>query len=393
MPIEDCRTDFPLLTHLHYLDSASVSLTPIQVADAVREFDLQYRANVGRGVHRLARMATLRYEEAHRTVARFIRGEDGLLVATRNTTEAINMVARGLPWERGDRVVTTRAEHHSNLLPWLRLRECGVEVTLLDPLPDGTVPLEAFEEAIDGRTRLVAVTHASNVLGSVAPVKAIGRLAHDHGARILVDGAQSVPHRPVDVGDLGCDFLAFAGHKMLGPMATGVLWMSEPVIEPLLLGGGMVEAVSDEEVRAAPGAGRYEAGTPNVSGLLGLARAVEYLEAIGMDAVRTHEEALTARLLAGLSACDGVRVLGPDGRTPRIGVVAFDVDGYHPHDVAHVLDEAVQVLVRSGHHCCQPLMEHCGCPDGAVRASLYLYNTEEEVDLLTATVGELARQG
>lgn len=393
MPIEDCRTDFPMLAHLRYMDSASVSLTPVQVADTVREFDLQYRANVGRGVHRLARMATLRYEEAHRSVARFIGGEHGLLVATRNTTEAINMVAAGLPWQRGDRVVTTRAEHHSNLLPWLRLRERGVEVTLLDPLPDGTVPLAAFEEAIDSSTRLVAVTHASNVLGSVAPVKEIGRIAYDHGARILVDGAQSVPHLRVDAADLGCDFLAFAGHKMLGPMATGVLWMREPVIEPLLLGGGMVEAVSDGEVRPAAGAGRYEAGTPNVSGLLGLARAVEYLRAVGMEAVRAHEVRLVARLVAGLSACDGVRVLGPGASEPRIGVVSFDVEGYHPHDVAHVLDEAVQILVRSGHHCCQPLMEHCACPEGAVRASLYLYNSEEEVDLLLATVGELVRQG
>jgi len=393
MSIETCRNDFPLLSHLHYLDSASVSLTPVQVADAVREFDLEYRANVGRGVHRLARMATLRYEEAHRTVARFINGEKGSLVATKNTTEAINMVSLGLPWKRGDRVVTTRAEHHSNLLPWLRLRERGVEVTLLDPLPDGTVPLEAFEAAVDDRTRLVAVTHASNVLGSIAPVRSIGQLAHDHEAMILVDGAQSVPHLPVDVVDLGCDFLAFSGHKMLGPMATGVLWMREPVIEPLLLGGGMVEAVSDDTVRMTAGAGRYEAGTPNVSGMLGLARAVEYLEAIGMDAVRAHEEVLTARLLDGLSACEGVRLLGPDSRAPRIGVVAFDVDGYHPHDIAHVLDEAVQILVRSGHHCCQPLLEHCGCPEGAVRASLYLYNTAEEVDLLAATVGELVRMG
>ncbi|MEN6342392.1 MAG: cysteine desulfurase [Methanospirillum sp.] len=393
MLIETCRNDFPLLSHLHYLDSASVSLTPVQVADVVREFDLEYRANVGRGVHRLARMATLRYEEAHRTVARFIHGEKGSLVATKNTTEAINMVSLGLPWAQGDRIVTTRAEHHSNLLPWIRLRERGVEVTLLDPLPDGTVPLEAFETAVDDRTRLVAVTQASNVLGSIAPVRSIGQLAHDHGARILVDGAQSVPHLPVDVVDLGCDFLAFSGHKMLGPMATGVLWMREPVIEPLLLGGGMVEAVSEDTVRMAAGAGRYEAGTPNVSGMLGLARAVEYLETIGMDAVRAHEEVLTARLVDGLSACEGVRVLGPDGRVPRIGVVAFDVDGYHPHDVAHVLDEAVQILVRSGHHCCQPLMEHCGCPEGAVRASLYLYNTAEEVDLLAATVSELVRMG
>lgn len=393
MPIEDCRTDFPLLKHLHYLDSASVSLTPVQVADTVREFDLEYRANVGRGVHRLARMATLRYEEAHRTVARFIRGDDGLLIATRNTTEAINMVARGLPWERGDRVVTTRAEHHSNILPWLRLRERGVEVVLLDPLADGTVPLEAFEAAIDNRTKLVAVTHASNVLGSIAPVQEIGRIAHDHDARILVDGAQSVPHLGVDVDAIGCDFLAFAGHKMLGPMATGVLWMREPCLEPLLVGGGMVEAVSDGEVREASGAARYEAGTPNITGMLGLARAVQYLESVGMDVVRAHEERLVRHLLDGLGACDGVRIIGPDAETPRIGVVAFDVEGYHPHDVAHVLDEASQILVRSGYHCCQPLLEHCACPEGAVRASLYLYNTEEEVNLLAATVGELARMG
>ena len=393
MPIEDCRNDFPLLAHLHYLDSASVSLTPVQVADVVREFDLQYRANVGRGVHRLARMATLRYEEAHRTVARFIHGEDGLLVATRNTTEAINMVAGGLPWERGDRVVTTRAEHHSNLLPWLRLRDCGVEVTLLDPLPDGTVPLEAFEAAIDDRTRLVAVTHASNVLGSVAPVKEIGG-----SPTTTAPGSSSTAPSPCRTSgstsaDLGCDFLAFAGHKMLGPMATGVLWMREPVIEPLLVGGGMVEAVSDGEVQAC---GRRRAVRGRDAERLGHARAGP-----GRRVPRGGRDGrgLVARGAAGNPAARrplGLRRRpGPRAgrRTPRIGVVAFDVEGYHPHDVAHVLDEAVQVLVRSGHHCCQPLLEHCACPEGAVRASLYLYNTEEEVDLLTATVDELARQG
>lgn len=392
MKIEQVRKDFPLFTDVTYMDSASISLTPVQVVEAVSDYDLHYRANVGRGVHRLAQIASLRYDEGHRKVAKFIDGEEGTTAFVQNTTAAVNMVAAGFSWKRGDHVVTTLLEHHSNLLPWIRLREQGVLVTVVPPGPDGTISPAAIEAAMTPATRLVAVTHASNALGTIVPVEQIAAICHAHGALLLVDGAQSVPHLPVSVRALDCDILCFSGHKMLGPTGTGVLWMRETYIRPSVLGGGMVETATADGFTPVQGYRQYEAGTPNISGMIGLSRAVSYLEEIGMGAIRTHEQALTRRLVDGLRGLRGVTVYGPARAEDRIGVVSFTVDGVHPHDVAHILDEASGVLVRSGHHCCMPLMQALGTPDGTVRASLYLYNRNEDVDLLVATVEELERR-
>ncbi len=392
MRIEDCRADFPITRDLIYLDSAATSLTPKPVVQATVEYDLRYRANVGRGIHRLAVVATHRYRDAHDAIKSFIGGEGGTLAMTRNTTEAIGAVAAGIPWQKGDRVVTTLLEHHSNLLPWLRLRERGVAVDVVRPDAAGVLDLADLEAAIRDETRLVAVTHASNVLGTVLPVREIAGICRDRGARLLVDGAQSVPHIPIDVADIGCDYFCFSGHKMLGPTGTGGLWMREPDLEPLFVGGGSIESATADGYTLAPGEERYEAGTPPVAGTIGLARAAAYLQKIGMDAVRRHEERLTARLIDGLAALDGVTVAGLDAGSERIGVVSFTVEGMHPHEVAQVLDEAAAVLVRSGHHCCQPLMEHLGLPEGTVRASTYIYTTKEEIDTLIATVEEISRR-
>ena len=392
MRIEDCRADFPITRDLIYLDSAATSLTPKPVVQATVEYDLRYRANVGRGIHRLAVVATHRYRDAHDAIKSFIGGEGGTLAMTRNTTEAIGAVAAGIPWQKGDRVVTTLLEHHSNLLPWLRLRERGVAVDVVRPDAAGVLDLADLEAAIRDETRLVAVTHASNVLGTVLPVREIAGICRDRGARLLVDGAQSVPHIPIDVADIGCDYFCFSGHKMLGPTGTGGLWLREPDLEPLFVGGGSIESATADGYTLAPGEERYEAGTPPVAGTIGLARAAAYLQKIGMDAVRRHEERLTARLIDGLAALDGVTVAGLDAGSDRIGVVSFTVEGMHPHEVAQVLDEAAAVLVRSGHHCCQPLMEHLGLPEGTVRASTYIYTTKEEIDTLIATVEEISRR-
>ncbi|QYZ80342.1 cysteine desulfurase [Methanofollis formosanus] len=389
--IRECRADFPLTEDLVYMDSASVSLCPEQVIGAVAEYDRRYRANVGRGVHRLTRFASQRFEDARARVAGFIGGQAGVTVLTANTTASVNMVAGGMRWRPGDRAVTFSSEHHSNLLPWLRLRERGVEVEVVAPEPDGLLDPAVVEAAVDDRTRLVALTHASNALGSVQPVREIGTIVHEHGARLLVDGAQSVPHLPVDVERLGCDYLCFSGHKMLGPTGTGILWMREPDLDPLLLGGGMIETVTPDGYTPAAPPARYEAGTPHVAGMIGLGRAVGYLEEVGMNEVRRHEAHLTGRLFKGLSGLDHVTVFGPDDPKKRIGVVSFVVDGMHPHDVAHILDEAAGIMVRSGEHCCMPLMRHLGLAHGTVRASLYLYNTAEEVDLLLAAVEEITR--
>ena len=385
------RADFPILSEVCYLDSAATSLSPEPVLAAMAEFEHVYRANVGRGVHRLAQVASQKFWDAHQKMRRFLGAGEGELVFTRNTTEAINLVALGLPWRKGDRVVTTLLEHHSNLLPWMRLRDrAGIDLAMVAPSAEGILDPGDFEEAITPGTRLVAVTHASNVLGNLVPVREISAICHDRGALLLVDGAQSVPHLPVDVRDLSCDFLCFSGHKMLGPTGTGVLWMRRPEIEPLMLGGGAVEAVTAAGYTLAAGPARYEGGTPNIAGAIGLARAVEYLEALGMGEVRRHEQALTRRMLDGLAGIGGVTVHGPGAGEGRIGVVSFTVAGMHPHDVAKILDEEADIMVRSGHHCCMPLMTRLGLPDGTVRASLHCYSSAEDVDRLIAAVGEIA---
>lgn len=390
MKIEDCTADFQIPRYLHYMDSAATSLVPEPVIAAMNEYDRQYRANVGRGMHRLTRVATQRYQDAHELVSNFIGGKDGTTVFTRNTTEAINMVAAGLDWHPGDRIVTTVIEHHSNLLPWLRLRQKGVEVAVIQPGEAGIFDLEAFEEAITDETKLVAVNHASNVLGTVQPVREISEICKAKGAYFLVDGAQSVPHFPVDARSLGCDFLCFSGHKMLGPTGTGVLWMRNAVISPLLLGGGTVDDVTTEGYTLTGGYQRFEGGTPGISGAIGLGQAVKYLESLEMNTIFRHEQKLTERLLTGLAGIDKVTVYGPQDTKNRIGVVSFTIDRIHPHEVAYLLDERAAVLVRSGDHCCIPLMKHLGLENGTVRSSLYLYNTLEEVDLLIETIEEIA---
>ncbi|HWQ67152.1 MAG TPA: cysteine desulfurase [Methanospirillum sp.] len=392
MDIKKIRQDIPLTSEVIYLDNASTSLSPRPVIDAMIEYETHYRANVGRGVHRLSQIAGQLYWDAHETVNTFIGGKGGTPVFVRNCTEAINMVSRGLRFEEGDEIITTVSDHHSNLLPWYALRTQGVRVKVIAPSGDGMltgITEDDVSVAVSGKTRLIAVSHASNVLGTRQPVKDIASVAHDAGALCLVDGAQSVPHMKTDVRDIGCDFLCFSGHKMLGPTGTGVLWMREETIEPLLLGGGMIEEVTDNGYCITSGYQKYEAGTPNIAGALGLRAAVKYLDHIGMDEVEVHEASLTRELITGLSKIDGVRVIGPSYHEQRIGVVSFMVEGLHPHDVAHLLDDQYTIIARSGHHCCMPLMQHLGLPDGTIRASLYLYNTHDEIRALISGVQEI----
>lgn len=390
--VERIRNDYPILADIAYMDSAATSLSPEQVVKTTNEFERHYRANIGRGVHRLTNIASQKYWHSHEKMGRFIGGEKGTTVLTKNTTEAINMVACGTKWNKGDNVVTTVLEHHSNFLPWMRLRNRGIDVSVVNSDPHGSIGIDELEKAITEKTRMVSITHASNVLGNLLPVKEIADICHDNGTKLLVDGAQSIPHIPIDVKKLGCDYLCFSGHKMLGPTGTGILWMKEEDIDPLMLGGGMIDKVSFNGYTTAKGYGRYEAGTPNISGMIGLARAADYLEDAGMTNIKEYEEKLTKRLLEGLRDIDGVTVYGPEDDDDRIGVVSFNVDGLHPHEVAHILDEGAGIMVRSGEHCCQPLMNHLGLKGGTVRASLYLYNTEEEIDRLTETMIELVRR-
>lgn len=388
---DDIRNDFPILASLIYLDNAATSLSPRQVIEAQNTAEYYYRANVGRGIHRLSRMATHQYEEARTTLKKFFGGENGTLAFTRNTTEATNIVAQGIRWNKTDRILTVLQDHHSNLLPWYKLmsegRIAGVD-TVITPDPN------EIESLITRDTRLVALGHASNVLGTIAPAEEIARICKEQEVALLLDGAQTAPHLPLNLDKLGCNFFCFSGHKMLGPMGTGGIWISEDtpkkdIPEPLLVGGGMVKTVFDTSFTPVEGPGRYEAGTPNVIGVIGLAEASRYLTKLGMENVAIHSSKTAHRMIEGLEGIPGVTVYTPKDEM-LIGAVSFTVDGVHPHEVAYFLDEAAGIMVRSGEHCCQPLMHKLGLNGGTVRASAYCYNTDDDIDMLTTTVEEIA---
>lgn len=394
MNFAEIKTDFPILNDIIYMDSASTSLTPEPVLNVVSKYYREYNANVGRGVHRLSQVASQKYKDVHRKIADFIGANEEEVIFTKNTTEAINTVASGLRWKKGDKVVTTLIEHHSNFLPWLRLKSLGVELDIVKPDKNGKFNVSDFKEVIDDKTRLVAVTHVSNVLGTITPIEEISAICEKKNALLLVDGAQSVPHIHVDVRNLGCNFLCFSGHKMLGPTGTGILWMKEDFfgrLEPLNFGGGMIDDVSLNGYELTKGYERFEGGTPNIAGVIGFGRAIDYLKKIGMDKIKDHEAKLTERLLEGLLEIKRVEIYGSLNSKERIGLVSFNIKDLNSHDVALMLDEASNIMVRSGHLCCMPLMKYFGLKEGAVRVSLYLYNTEEEVDTFLETVKEIAK--
>jgi len=385
------RRDFPVLEQmvngrpLVYLDSAATAQKPRPVIEAVRRFYEEYNANVHRAIHTLGERATAEYEEARRKVARFINAPGPRsIVFTKNATESINLVAYS--WARGnlkpgDEILVSPIEHHSNLVPWqLAARATGARLRFFDVTPDGRLRLDNLEGLITERTRLVAVTHVSNVLGTIVPVHEIVAAARRVGAVVLVDGAQSVPHMPVDVQALGCDFLAFSGHKMGGPTGIGVLYGREELLErmdPFLGGGDMISAVRLESSEWADLPHKFEAGTPPIAEAIGLGAAVDYLGGIGMDQVHAHEQRLTAYACERLREVPGVTIYGPEERG---GLVTFNVGDIHPHDLATVLDQH-GIAIRAGHHCAQPVMDWLGVPATA-RASFWIYNTEEDIDRL-----------
>jgi len=397
LDVEAVRADFPALARmvrndkpLIYLDSGATSQKPVQVLDAVRSAYEQHNAAAHRGTHLLGEEATDLYEGARAKVAAFLGARPDEVVFTKNATEAVNLVAYALSApgrlqvQAGDEVLITEMEHHANLVPWQQLCErTGATLRWLDVTPEGRLDTDDLDNMITGRTRIVAVTHQSNVTGTVPPVAEIARVAHEKGALVLADGAQSVPHQPVDVTALGADFLVFSSHKMLGPYGIGVLFGRAELLEampPFLTGGSMIEVVRMEGSTFLPPPQRFEPGVPAIAEAAGLAAAVDYLTALGMDNVAAHEESLTAHALDALREIDGVRILGPDTTKDRGGAVAFEVDGVHPHDVGQVLDE-LGIAVRTGHHCAWPLHRALGV-QASTRASFYVYNTHDEVDAL-----------
>jgi len=396
--VQSVREDFPILKKgVIYLDSAASSLTPEQVVLKEMEFYREYRANVERGVHRFSQKASEEYEKAHDEIAHFI-GAPGVenVALLSNTTEAINLVANSLNWSKEDKIVNTVIEHHSNFITWLRVHQRhGTKLEVVRSTPEGIFDLADFEKAIDDSTKLVTVTHVSNVLGCIVPVKEICEIAHEHGAKMLVDGAQGVPHIHTNVMDSRVDFLAFSGHKMLGPTGSGGLYIAESELastEPLCIGGGTIADVSiDEYVLAVPPM-KFEAGTPNIAQAIGLGEACRYLNRVGMDNVEKWDLKLANRLIGGLTEIEGVKVYGPKDPRQRVGLATFNIGDMNPHDVALTLDAEYNIAVRSGHHCALPLIKELfKLHEGNVRASTYIYNTLEEIDALVTAVEDIAK--
>jgi cysteine desulfurase/selenocysteine lyase len=391
LDVEAIRADFPALARtvrndkpLIYLDSGATSQKPVQVLDAEREFYERHNGAAHRGAHLLSEEGTEIYEGARATVAAFLGADAGEIVFTKNATESINLVAYALTPSigPGDEILITEMEHHANLVPWQQLAQrTGATLRWFKVLPDGLLDVDT--SLITERTKIVAVTGQSNVTGVIPPVAEITRLAHEAGVPVLADGAQLVPHHPVDVRALDVDFLAFSGHKMLGPLGLGVLYGKRDRLEalpPFLAGGDMIEVVRMEGSTFQPPPARFEPGVPPAPEAAGLAAAIDYLAALGMDNVAAHEESLTAHALDALREIGGVRILGPDTTKARGGAVAFEVDGIHPHDVGQILDE-LGIAVRTGHHCAAPLHRALGV-QASTRATFYVYNTHDEVDAL-----------
>lgn len=397
---ENVRQDFVLLqnTDRVYFDNAATSQKPKCVIDAVQEFYEKYNANVLRGLYPLSVEATERYENARKTVQRFIHAAcPEEIIFTRNATESMNLVAYSYGManlKAGDEILVSILEHHSNILPWQMVsRATGAKLVFLECEPDGTIPKEKMDEAFSEHTKLVAVTQVSNVLGCVNDIPELVKRARACGAVILMDAAQSAPHMPIDVQKLDVDFVAFSGHKMLAPMGIGVLYGKQELLEkmpPFLTGGEMIETVSRYDAVYAELPHKFEAGTVNAGGAVGLAAAIDYLESYGMDTLHAVEQELTAYLFRGMNAIPHVHVLGSQREDNHTGIVSFTVDQVHPHDISEVFSSD-GMDIRAGHHCAQPLHDHLGIHSTA-RASLMFYNTKEEIDRFLESVSNIRRR-
>ncbi|HUG46848.1 MAG TPA: cysteine desulfurase [Candidatus Limnocylindria bacterium] len=398
------RADFPILARdfngrrLTYLDSAATSLKPRVVADAVSDYLTQYSANVHRGIYQIGEEATAAYERARVTIARFINASGAHeIVMVRNATEAINLVAYS--WGRrnigrADTIVLTELEHHSNLVPWQLLtqeRDADLEFVPFDE--DGVLNLDSFDVLLRTRPKLVCFPHVSNGLGTINPAREMTRRAKDAGALVLIDGAQAVPHEPVDVQALGCDFYVFSGHKALGPPGSGALWARRELLEempPFMGGGEMIRDVHLRRVTFNDVPYKFEAGTPDIGAAIGLGAALDYLSAIGMESVRAHEKELTDYALDALPReVSGIRIYGPRSSSNRGGIVTFNVEGVHPHDLATLLDREA-IAIRAGHHCTQPLHERLG-EAATARASFSVYSDRDDIDRLVQGLGKAQR--
>ncbi len=397
------REDFPCLKRkirgkdLIYFDNAATTQRPKRVIEAVKEFYENYNANVHRGVHTLSYEASVKYEEAHQKVAEFISANSMQeIVFTRNASEALNLVAYsiGIHWlEEGDEVITTLMEHHSNIVPWQMLRKVKkIKLHYVNVLDDGTLDLEHLEKLLNNKTKIVTFTLASNFLGTITPAKEIVKIVRNKSdALIVCDGAQAVPHFKVNVKEIDCDFLAASGHKMAGPTGIGFLYGKKEILEkmePFLYGGDMIFEVTTEGATWNELPWKFEAGTPDIAGGIGLSAAIDYINEVGIDNIEKHEKELTDYALSKMKEIEDIEIYGHKGQK-ALGIISFNIKGIHPHDIAGICDEE-GIAIRSGHHCTQPLMRHFGIENSA-RASFYLYNTKEEIDKFVDVLKEVRK--
>ncbi|RLT44325.1 MAG: cysteine desulfurase [Chloroflexi bacterium] len=397
------RRDFPILRRevhgkpLVYLDNAATSQKPVQVIAELTRYYRDTNANIHRGVHLLSQEATEQYEGVREKVRAFINAAaTDEIIFTRNTTESINLVAHSYGrafLKAGDEVVISEIEHHSNIVPWQMLRdERGIVLRYIPMLADGSLDMDEARQIIGPRTKLLAITQMSNALGTIVPVEELAAMAHAHGAVVLVDGAQGVPHLETDVRAMGADFLAFSAHKMLGPTGVGVLYGRRELLEampPFMGGGDMILSVTMEHSTWNELPHKFEAGTPNIADVIAFGVAIDYLQALGLDRARAHERSLVEYALGRLVDVPGIVLYGPDDLDKRGGVISFGLDGVHPHDIGQVLD-SFGVAIRAGHHCAQPVMAKL-CIPATARASFYIYNTRDEVDVLVDATREAVR--
>ncbi|MGC8579926.1 MAG: cysteine desulfurase [bacterium] len=398
MDIEKIRKDFPVLSRmvrnkpLVYLDNAATTQKPLSVIEAISNLYKNYNANVHRGVYLLAEEATQAYEDARESVRRFINASSTKeIVFTRNATEAINLIA--YTWgeaniKPGDEIIVSIMEHHSNYVPWFRLaKKKGADIKIIPAKANGELDIDTFKSILSSRTKLVGIVHMSNVFGTINPVKEITSLAHSYGAIVVVDGAQSAPHMKINVKEMDCDFFALSGHKMLGPTGIGALYAKESYLasmEPFLSGGEMILRVTLDSVNYNELPWKFEAGTPNYEGAIGLKSAIEYLENIGMDNIETYERELTSYALEKMQTVPGIFIYGPLDPAKKGGIIAFNMKDIHSHDIGTILDSE-GIAIRAGHHCAQPLMIDCGV-SAMARASFYFYNTKQEIDILVSAL-------
>src|SRR3989338_2455702 len=391
LDIERIRKDFPIFNRkingrpIIFLDSASTTQKPVQVINAIKYYYENYNANIHRGIYKISEEATSAYEESHKKTGKFINGKWNEIIFTKNTTESLNLLAYslGMKLKKGDEIVISRMEHHSNLVPWQQIAKLkGLKLKYIELTKDWQLDMGNAEKTITEKTKIVSVAHVSNVLGTINPVREIGKIAHDNGALFAIDGAQSVPHITIDVNKLDADFFCFSSHKMLGPTGIGVLYGKEEILEqmnPFLYGGDMIREVGYYNTTFNNLPWKFEAGTPNIAGGIAFGYAIDYLKKIGMDSIRNHEKRLTDYAYTMLHEIEDLEIYGPD-KDSRAGVIAFNIKKIHSHDIADILNRE-NICIRSSHHCAMPLHRLLGV-QGSARISFYLYNQKEEIDKL-----------